>query len=280
MKATEFLTILLLMLAKGLFAKRKIVNIFWNTTNPMFRIDNTDNVIDINEANLPWEYDQVNLFCPTYPEGTREADMERYIIYSVSRNEYDNCRIFSPEPKVVAVCDSPHKVSFVTITFRSFTPTPGGLEFKPGHDYFFISTSSRSDLYRRANGRCSTNNMKAMFKVAKAAHERSPNRRIDDDVDEGDDDDAGNRSRLTVNVPRRTIENVYKDYNALDDSFQSEDDVDVTRKRHSDDYVQQQASVMHHSSSSTGRIKSLDSTLAVFIVITALFVSLKRTRIT
>jgi hypothetical protein len=25
----------------------------------MFRIDNTDNVIDVNTGNLPWEYDQV-----------------------------------------------------------------------------------------------------------------------------------------------------------------------------------------------------------------------------
>merc|ERR1711953_625450 len=54
---------------------------------------------------------------------------------------------------------------YFTITFRSFTPTPGGLEFRPGHSYYFISTSSRDDLHRRVGGGCSTHNMKMIFKV-------------------------------------------------------------------------------------------------------------------
>lgn len=119
---------------------------------------------------------------------------------------------------------------YFTITFRSFTPQPGGLEFQPGQDYYFIckyclslfiillscglrsilifnflwtavthnnrnkgsagreaekalqsnrfpqfsnvkilscfsATSSKDDLHRRIGGRCSTNNMKVVFKV-------------------------------------------------------------------------------------------------------------------
>merc|ERR1711971_1321898 len=53
-----------------------------------------------------------------------------------------------------------------TITFRSFSPTPGGLEFHPGQDYYFISTSSSADLHRRVGGGCSTQNMKMIFKVS------------------------------------------------------------------------------------------------------------------
>ena len=146
---------------------RKMHNIYWNTTNPMFRIDNTDNIIDINtEDNLPTEYDQANIICPRYSTGTRQADLEKYIIYNVSRDEYENCRISNPNPRVIAVCDKPHQLMYFTITFRSFTPTPGGLEFKPGVDYFFVSTSSRSDLYRKIGGRCTSHNMKLVFKVA------------------------------------------------------------------------------------------------------------------
>ena len=55
---------------------------------------------------------------------------------------------------------------YFTITFRSFTPTPGGLEFRPGQDYYFISTASRKDLHRRVGGGCLTHNMKMIFKVA------------------------------------------------------------------------------------------------------------------
>ena len=100
--------------------------------------------------------------------------MERYIIYSVTKEEYDNCRIEQQNPKVVAMCNSPTVLHYVTITFRSFSPVPGGMEYKPGESYYFISTASKSDLYRRIGGRCSTNNMKAMFKVAPVDYDHNP----------------------------------------------------------------------------------------------------------
>jgi hypothetical protein len=142
---------------------KKVHYIYWNRNNPLFRIDNTDHIVDVNKGNLPWEYDQVNLICPTSKPGTRYP--EKHVIYSVSREEYDSCRITNPKPRIVAICNRPHRLMYFTITFRSFTPTPGGLEFRPGHDYYFISTSSRDDLHRRVGGGCSTHNMKMIFKV-------------------------------------------------------------------------------------------------------------------
>jgi len=167
---SELLLAVLLSALTNLASGWKMHNIYWNTTNPMFRIDNTDNVIDINIDNLAWEYDQANIICPRYRKGTRgsgAADLvEQYVIYNVSKEEYEDCRITQAQPRVIAVCDQPHDLKYVTITFRSFTPTPGGLEFKPGKDYFFISTSSKNDLYRRLGGRCSTNNMRLVFKIS------------------------------------------------------------------------------------------------------------------
>ena len=64
---------------------------------------------------------------------------------------------------------------YFTITFRPFTPNPGGMEFKPGKDYYFISTSAPEDLHRRSGGHCATHNMKVAFKVAdNTARERQP----------------------------------------------------------------------------------------------------------
>lgn len=54
---------------------------------------------------------------------------------------------------------------FSCVVLRPFTPQPGGLEFLPGHDYYFISTSTSDDLHRRIGGRCLTHNMKIVFKV-------------------------------------------------------------------------------------------------------------------
>lgn len=141
----------------------KMHNIHWNASNPIFK---TDNVIEINRGNHPWEYDQVNIVCPVYKPGTSESSQERYIIYSVTKEEYQACRITQPSPKIIAVCNRPYDLMYFTITFRSFTPTPGGLEFRPGNDYFFISTSSRNDLHRRVGGGCTSNNMKVIFRVA------------------------------------------------------------------------------------------------------------------
>ena len=149
-------------------------NIHWNASNPIFRIDRTDNVFDINGGNHPWEYDQVNIVCPVYEPGTTSEHLqEKYIIYSVSKQEYDSCRITQSNPRIVAVCNRPYKHMYFTITFRSFTPTPGGLEFRPGQSYYFMSTSSKTDLHRRVGGSCSSHNMKVAFKVASQDVDRS-----------------------------------------------------------------------------------------------------------
>lgn len=158
----SFLTFLLLLASAQ--AGKTTHYIHWNRANPMFRLDNTDHIIDVNSGNLPWEYDQVNIICPVSKAEAKYP--ERHVIYSVSREEYESCRITNPKPRIVAVCNKPHQLLYVTITFRSFSPTPGGLEFHPGQDYYFISTSSPEDLHRRVGGGCSTHNMKMIFKVS------------------------------------------------------------------------------------------------------------------
>lgn len=104
-----------------------------------FRIDNNDHVIDVNRGNVKFEYDQVHIICPFYEPGmANENETEKYIIYNVSKVEYETCRITNPNPRIIAICDKPFNVTLVTISFRPFTPQPGGLEFKPGNDYYFI----------------------------------------------------------------------------------------------------------------------------------------------
>ena len=162
-----FLSLMLLLLIDDLTkvsAHRKIHYIHWNKANPMFRLDNTDHIIDVNAGNLPGEYDQVNIICPVSKADVRMP--ERHVIYSVSREEFDSCRITNPKPRIVAVCSKPYQLLYFTITFRSFSPTPGGLEFHPGQDYYFISTSSSEDLHRRVGGGCSKHNMRMIFKVS------------------------------------------------------------------------------------------------------------------
>jgi hypothetical protein len=139
----------------------RVQNIYWNTTTA--RQSSEPRVVLVNEGNLPWEYDQVNIICPVYKPGT--PDPEQHIIYSVTKEEFQACRVINPRPKIVAICNRPQTFMYFTITFRSFTPTPGGMEFRPGKDYYFISTSNSKDIHRRVGGWCGSHNMKMVFKV-------------------------------------------------------------------------------------------------------------------
>merc|ERR1712217_279342 len=143
--------------------------VYWNSTNPAFRIDNSDHILDVNQGNLPWEYDQLHLICP-------QNTQEQHVVYRVSEEEFKSCRVTSHRPKIVAICNKPESFMYFTITFRSFSPTPGGLEFKPGQDYYFISTSTRRDLHRRVGGFCSSHNMKMIFNVAEKEEQPSVNK--------------------------------------------------------------------------------------------------------
>ena len=83
----------------------------------------------------------------------------------------------------------------IVILLKCFSPTPRGLEFRPGQDYYFISTSSRRDLQRKAGGSCQTHNMKVIFKVAgrgaeEEAVERSAINRPRERVGGGREEDA------------------------------------------------------------------------------------------
>merc|ERR1712130_543090 len=145
----------------GYSSATTVRNVYWNTTAASF--SDEPRTVTVNQGNLPWEYDQVNIICPVYKPG---VGGEQHIIYSVKKEEFENCRVTSPRPRIVAICNRPQTFMYFTITFRSFTPTPGGLEFRPGQDYYFISTSNTKDIHRRVGGWCASHNMKMIFKVA------------------------------------------------------------------------------------------------------------------
>ncbi|XP_022698466.1 ephrin-B1-like isoform X2 [Varroa jacobsoni] len=153
----------------------KLPDIYWNSSNPMFRIDNTDHIIDVNRGNQAYDFDQVDIICPSYLVGTPPRDMETYIIYLASRHEYETCTLLgSSASRLVAKCNgNAGKALKYTITFRSFTPQPGGHEFRPGFDYYLISTSSGrpGGLNQDHGGACREHNMKLIFKVCCDPHD-------------------------------------------------------------------------------------------------------------
>jgi len=152
--------VLLMMLLGEVAGSREPTNVYWNTSNPAFR-STANPAIEVNGDTGPWQFDQINIVCPSGPGVT-----EKHIIYSVTKDEFDSCEVWSSSPKIVAVCDHPSSFLYFTITFRYFSPSPRQLEFKPGETYFFISTSRPGDLGSMQGGYCRSNNMKIKFRIA------------------------------------------------------------------------------------------------------------------
>jgi len=149
-------------------------DLYWNTTNPIFLISNTDHIIDVNKATAIHEYDTINIVCPKYSKNTDNETMERHVIYNVNKEEYDTCRILSDSPRIIGFCTEPTRERLFTISFRSFSPMPKSIEYERGKSYYFISTSSPGNLLTRQGGYCTHNNMKVVFKVADRNTEQAP----------------------------------------------------------------------------------------------------------
>lgn len=230
---------------------KRLPDIYWNTSNPIFRIDNTDHIVDVNEGrrgNNPMEYDQVNIVCPMYNKRLvpNEDETEKFVIYHVNHEEYDMCRIMNPHPRIIAVCDKPYSLSYLTISFRSFSPTPGALEFHAGKDYYFISTSSKGDLQRRQGGMCRTHNMRLVFKVADGVSNSQNNKedRVDNQIvqsvpeppNQTSLDNLPNNNKKNRKKKRRRKNRKNKNHNE-DDSSASIVDSDYSEPSDADDVV-------------------------------------------
>eukprot|EP00088_Acartia_fossae_P057783 TRINITY_DN6743_c0_g1_i3.p1 TRINITY_DN6743_c0_g1~~TRINITY_DN6743_c0_g1_i3.p1 ORF type:complete len:263 (+),score=26.90 TRINITY_DN6743_c0_g1_i3:43-831(+) len=161
-------TLLMLLLQTDLGLSRKPINIYWNSTNPLFTESPEPVNLDVNSdmSSSVRQFDQINLICPS---GVRNK--ETHIIYSVTRDEFESCEVRGESPTIVAICDQPTNFLYFTITFRYFTPSPRQLEFKPGETYYFISTASPGHLAARQGGYCRHNNMRIQFRIGEALEE-------------------------------------------------------------------------------------------------------------
>ncbi|VDM75475.1 unnamed protein product [Strongylus vulgaris] len=92
--------------------------------------------------------------------------------FQVSEEEYTHC--FLQNPHLVGTCNNNTQEVTITVVFRQFTPTPGGMEFEPGKTYHFITTSdgTLSGIDRRKDGLCTERQMKVKFEVQLPKHDK------------------------------------------------------------------------------------------------------------
>ncbi|XP_062872993.1 ephrin-A2 [Trichomycterus rosablanca] len=108
--------------------------VYWNSSNSRFWQGEYMVAVNIN--------DYLDVYCPHYEDPPPSSRMERYILFMVNHDGYVSCehrmRGFKRwECNRPQNSDGPLRFSE---KFQLFTPFSLGFEFRPGHEYYYISS--------------------------------------------------------------------------------------------------------------------------------------------
>ncbi|XP_051924489.1 ephrin-A5b isoform X2 [Hippocampus zosterae] len=109
--------------------------VFWNRTNAKFHRGDYHIDVCIN--------DYLDVYCPHYADSVPEERTERYVLYMVNYDGYSTCdHTFKGFKRWE--CNRPHSPNGplkFSEKFQLFTPFSLGFEFRPGREYYYISST-------------------------------------------------------------------------------------------------------------------------------------------
>lgn len=108
--------------------------VYWNSSNPRFHRGEYTVEVAIN--------DYLDIYCPHYESSGTASTLEKYVLFMVNYDGYTTCdhrrRGFKRwECNRPLAPNGPLKFSE---KFQLFTPFSLGFEFRPGHEYYYISS--------------------------------------------------------------------------------------------------------------------------------------------
>ncbi|XP_051876483.1 ephrin-A5b isoform X2 [Pristis pectinata] len=109
--------------------------VYWNSSNPRFLKGDFHIEVCIN--------DYLDVFCPHYDDSVPEDKTERYVLYMVNYDGYSSCDHTSKGFKRWE-CNRPYASNGplkFSEKFQLFTPFSLGFEFRPGREYYYISSA-------------------------------------------------------------------------------------------------------------------------------------------
>ncbi|XP_026868184.1 ephrin-A5 [Electrophorus electricus] len=157
--------------------------VYWNRTNPRFYRGDYHIDVCIN--------DYLDVYCPHYMDSVPEERTERYMLYMVNYDGYSSCDHTATGFKRWE-CNRPHSPSGplkFSEKFQLFTPFSLGFEFRPGREYYYISSTVAE------NGRRTCLRLKVFVRPANncvktvSVHDRlfDVNERMDNSIEPRDD---------------------------------------------------------------------------------------------
>lgn len=108
--------------------------VYWNSSNPRFFRGEYTVEVAIN--------DYLDIYCPHYEVAEPAERMEHYVLYMVNYDGYTTCDHHRKGFKRWE-CNrplSPNGPLKFSEKFQLFTPFSLGFEFRPGHEYYYISS--------------------------------------------------------------------------------------------------------------------------------------------
>ncbi|XP_043920212.1 ephrin-A5 isoform X2 [Protopterus annectens] len=138
----EMLTLVLVLLWTCVFSNdpgSKVVAdrfaVYWNSSNTRFQRGDYHIEVCIN--------DYLDVFCPHYDDSVPEEKTECYVLYMVNYDGYRSCDHTAKGFKRWE-CNRPRSrngpLKF-SEKFQLFTPFSLGFEFRPGREYYYISSA-------------------------------------------------------------------------------------------------------------------------------------------
>uniref|UniRef100_A0A4W3JIJ8 EPH-related receptor tyrosine kinase ligand 7 n=2 Tax=Callorhinchus milii TaxID=7868 RepID=A0A4W3JIJ8_CALMI len=135
--------------------------------------------------------DYLDVFCPHYEDSVPEDKTERYVLYMVNFDGYRSCDHTSKGFKRWE-CNRPHASNGplkFSEKFQLFTPFSLGFEFRPGREYYYISSAIPD------NGKKTCLKLKVLVRQSNSCsktvgvHESvfDPNDRVDSSLEPADD---------------------------------------------------------------------------------------------
>ncbi|XP_056132916.1 ephrin-A2-like [Lampris incognitus] len=108
--------------------------VYWNSTNPRFQQEEYTVEVAIN--------DYLDIYCPHYEGPLPQEQMERYVLFMVNYDGYTTCdhRMKGFKRWECNRPQSPSGPLKFSEKFQLFTPFSLGFEFRPGHEYYYISS--------------------------------------------------------------------------------------------------------------------------------------------
>ncbi|XP_072924176.1 ephrin-A5-like isoform X1 [Hemitrygon akajei] len=157
--------------------------VYWNSSNPRFLKGDFHIEVCIN--------DYLDVFCPHYDDSVPEDKTERYVLYMVNYDGYRSCDHTSKGFKRWE-CNRPYASNGplkFSEKFQLFTPFSLGFEFRPGREYYYISSAIPD------NGKKTCLKLKVLVRQSNSCsktvgvHESvfDPNDRVDSSLEPADD---------------------------------------------------------------------------------------------